>query len=230
MKASTWLMIPLALALTIGLPVAAVAAGSGDGHGDAHAPPINWFNIDYAELDAEGHKLEPGAKHSMAPPLGLAIMNFAAFFMLLVWKGGPPISNYLRSRHTSIKEALEEGKRLREEAAAQLEEYGAKIKGVEAEVDALIADVRASAEGEKKRIIEQAEAQAELMRKNAEAQIAAEVSRARAELETEVMKAALAAAEALLRDKATNADHQKLIDGFLVDLADAGAPTTEKPA
>ena len=145
MKASTWLMIPLALALTIGLPAASIAAGGGDGH----APPINWFNLDYAELDAEGQTLEPGAKHSMAPPLGLAIMNFAAFFMLLVWKGGPPISNYLRSRHTSIKEALEEGKRLREEAAAQLEEYSAKIKGVEAEVDALIADVRASAEGEK---------------------------------------------------------------------------------
>jgi len=196
------------------------------GHGEtasAHhkAPPINWFEFGYSDLDVYGEKLVPGSttQHHMSPPLVLALMNFGVFFFILVWKAGPPIKTFVRTRHTSIKEALEEGQRLREEAEAKLAEYTKKIGGVEAEVAALIDEVRASAESEKQRIIGDAERQAEHMTKVAEQQIAAEIARARAVLKQEVMAAAVIATEAMLREKATAADHQKLIDGFLGDLA-----------
>lgn len=231
MKCKSWLFLPLVALLAAGMPAVAVAGGGANAEAGGHheAPPINWFELGYKDLDVHGHALEAGSGHHMAPPLGLALMNFAAFIFLLVWKAGPPMSSYLRGRHDSIKESLEEGKRLRDEAAQRLEEYATKIKGVESEVDALIADVRATAEDEKKRIIADAKAQAELMQRQAEAQIAAEVSRARAELEKEVMAAALAAAETILREKATAADQQKLIDSFLVELP-AAQSATETPS
>jgi F-type H+-transporting ATPase subunit b len=233
------LTLVASLALAAGIAGTAFASGGGGETEGHHGPAkINWFELGYDELDTEGRTLtrerlivgedgEPVEQEPMAPPLGLAFMNFAVFAFILVWKAGPPIKSFVQTRHTTIKEALEEGKRLRDEAAGKLEEYSARIRGVEAEVDKLIADVRAAAEDEKKRIIADAERQAEQMKKAAEDQIAAEIERARGELEKEVMTAALAAAEKMITEKATAADHQKLIDGFLVDLADAGADAPE---
>jgi F0F1-type ATP synthase membrane subunit b/b' len=66
-----------------------------------------------------------------------------------------------------------------------------------------------------------AEAQAAAVKKDAEQRIAAEIQRARVELAREVSLAATAAAEKLLRDKATAADHTKLIDTFVKDVEQA---------
>lgn len=210
----------------VGTPLGEEAAPGGHaGHG-AHVPPINWFEFGYKDLNVQGHELEPGGER-MAPPLLMALINFAIFGFILVWKGGPPIKRYLSARHTEIKSSLEEGQRLRDEASEKLAGYTAKIAGVEKEVDALINDIRVSAEAEKKRIIADAERQAQTMKKNAEAQVAAEVARARAELEREVLYKAVEIAEQLLREKATATDQQKLVDTFMADLGQAS--TTASP-
>ncbi|HUH00539.1 MAG TPA: ATP synthase F0 subunit B [Kofleriaceae bacterium] len=224
MKRSMFALAPLALALGLGLGAGdAVAAPSGSA--EPHA--INWFEFGYKDLDVQGHQLEPGAER-MAPPLLMALINFAIFGFILVWKAGPPITRYLSARHTEIKHSLEEGQRLRDEASEKLAGYTAKIAGVEREVDALINDIRASAETEKKRIIADAERQAESLKKNAEAQIAAEVARARAELEREVLHKAVEIAEQILREKATATDQQKLVDTFMADLVQAGEATSPR--
>jgi F0F1-type ATP synthase membrane subunit b/b' len=227
MKRFALMLAPFVLAL--GLAGAAYAAEnegaqSGDEAGakaehedETKVDAINWFNLGYRDLDVEGAKLQTG-KERMPPPFGLALMNFAVFAGILVWKAGPPLRRFVEQRHISIKDALAEGRRLRKEAEEKLAEYDSRIAGVQSEVDELLAEVRESAAREKERILADAERQAAAMKKTAESQIAAEIERARAELEREVMAAAVAAAETLIRDKATPADHKKLVDGFLDDL------------
>lgn len=217
-KRAVFALALLGMALSLGLAAGDALAASPAGE----VPPINWFDFGYKDLDVQGHELQPGEQH-MPPPLGMALINFTIFAFILVWKAGPPIKTYLSARHTEIKAALEEGQRLRDEANEKLSEYSKKIAGVEKEVDVLINDIRVSAEEEKKRIIADAERQAETMKKNAESQVAAEVARARTALEREVLHKAVEIAEQLLREKATAADQQKLVDTFMSDLSQGAA-------
>jgi len=211
---------PFLLVAAIATP--AVASGGGSSPAD-----WNWFDISYKSKDAAGGELSQG-ESPMNPPALFALINAFIFFGLLVWKGGPPIQKFLKQRHLTIKEALEESARLRDEAKDKLDEYTKRIANVEAEVEKIFAEIRADAEAEKKRIIAAAEAQAESIKASAEERIAAEMAQARVELEREVVTAAIDAAEKLIRVTATPGDHKGLIDGFITDIA-ADAPAGAQP-
>jgi|GEM_PF-721550 len=210
-------LLTLATMLVLLAPVSALAepdahgaaeAGHGGGHGDGH---INWFSFDYGE-----------GKTYANPPLGFAILNFAILISLLVKFGGPKIRQSLASRHDSIKNALEEGARLRKEAQAKLEEYKERISKVDAEVEQLVSEIRAQAEEEKKRILEEAEKQAAAMKKDAEDRINAEIARARRLLEAEVVSVAVDATEKLLGEHTQANDQARLVDTFISSLGTAG--------
>ncbi len=195
-----------------------------EAHGSGSPADWNWVDFSYGDKDAQGGKLEKG-EEKMAPPVLFALINFAIFAGILFWKAGPAIKKFVQQRHVTIKEALAESARLRDEAKQKLAEYSEKISGVDAEVDQLIAGIRADAEAERKRIIAEAEAQAAAMQRDAEQRIAADLQRARRELEREVVAAAIATAEKLIREKATPSDQHKLIDGFITGLAEDSKKT-----
>jgi F-type H+-transporting ATPase subunit b len=207
-------------------PHAAAAHGeSGHGEAAAHggheaprgAPPVNWTDFGYKDKDVHGGKLDKGDE-PMAPPLVLALLNFAIFAGILYWKAGPALSKYLANRHETIKNALEEAAKLQEEAKEKLKEYSERIADADSEVNELIEQIRKDAEAERERIVADAEAQAERMRKEAEARIESEFIRARRELEREVVAKAMALAEQQLRDTTTQVDQTTLVTGFISDL------------
>jgi F-type H+-transporting ATPase subunit b len=123
-----------------------------------------------------------------------------------------------QDRSDQIKTALEEAAALRAAAQAKLDEYGKKLAAADAEIAAMVEGMRKDAEAEKARVIAAADAQAIAMKKDADERIAAEIDRARASLAREVSRAATSAAEKLVRERATSADHGKLIDAFIADL------------
>ncbi len=192
---------------------AAQTAEAGDDARPAGAPDMNWVgeNPDSTE-EIMGDEAQPAI---------FMFINFAVFAGLLFFVGGPPLRRYLRSRHSVIKDALDEATKLREEAKGKLEEYGQRIADVDSEVDALVERVRADAEEEKERLIEEGRQQAERMKKDAESRIAAEFANARREIEREVVAAAVAAAERILRDKTTAEDKNALVDAFIADVESA---------
>jgi F-type H+-transporting ATPase subunit b len=211
--------------LSIAAVVAALAlAGSGaafaadDAHGEhggvGHVPDMNWVGE-----NPEGD----------GPPAILMFVNFAVFAGLIIYFGGPAIRRHLESRHTLIKDALDEASKIRAEAQAKLEEYSERIAGVDREVDELIKQVKADAEAEKQRMIEEGRQQAERMKRDAEDRIAAEFARARHEIEREVVTAAVAAAETILRDKATADDKRALVDAFITDIQSSKASGSAAP-
>ena len=215
----------------------AADAHAADGHG--HHDPTHDFNFTtgvpfgYKDLDIKGGPLGDGKlglganapavptgekEEPMSAPFILMLVNFGILLLILAKLGGPVARKTAQDRSDQIKTALEEAAALRAAAQAKLDEYGKKLAAADGEIAAMVEGIRKDAESEKQRVIAAADAQAIAMKKDAEERIAAEIDRARASLSREVSRAASAAAEKLLRERATSADHGKLIDAFIVDL------------
>jgi F-type H+-transporting ATPase subunit b len=208
------------------------AAPDTEVHGHGHHDPskhFNWFDVGYKKKDEYGGKLGDGhqgpqetpGEEPMSAPFALMLLNFGLLLVILAKFGGPAARKMAETRSDQIKGALDEAAKLRNAAADKLSEYGAKLSAAEAEMKSMLEGMRADAEAERARIMAAAEAQAAAVKKDAEQRIAAEIQRARVELAREVTLAATAAAEKLLRDKATAADHTKLIDTFVRDVEQA---------
>lgn len=193
----------------------------GDGHGAGHdknpSAHFNWTDTDYKTKDKYGGTLESG-EESMSPPFALLLMNFAIVLFIVGWKVAPPIKRYARNRHDTIKSDIDKASEVLEEAEKLLKEYRTKGEAAEKEADALIEDIRTSAEAEKERIKKEAEEQAAALQRDADSRIAAELAKARGEIEREVIAAAVAAAEKLIREKTTDDDKGKLVETFLGDM------------
>ncbi len=155
----------------------------------------------------------------MSPPFVFMLVNFALLLGILAKWGRPAARKIAETRHEQIKSALDEAKKLRDEAAKKLADYESRIKDVDAEVAKLMAGIRADAEADKKRILEAAERQAAQMKRDAELRIAAEIELARADLAREVTAAAATATEKLLRDRTTADDQKKLVSTFISGMS-----------
>lgn len=228
---------PLALTLCLAAPgraehvhaeVATQATGSEGAHHVLVNPIQNFADSlwDYRDKDEHGGSLEPG-EHKMPAPFALALVNFAALLFLVGKFAAPSFTRMVRERHTSIAEALKEGARLRDEARKTLDEYQTKLASLQGEIDALVATIRAEAEVEKKRLLDEAQARAERMKVDAEKQIQAEIQRVRTTLEREVVVQAVVMAEKLLMDKTTDADQRKLAETLVTSLK-APPPATSR--
>jgi F-type H+-transporting ATPase subunit b len=197
------------------------------GHGDPSAH-FNWVDFGYRSKDVYGGTLDEG-EEPMSPPFIMMIFNFAVVVVILMWKVRPAIRRSVAKRHDTIKAALEEASLLREQARAKLEEYTNQLARAEKEIEQMVTDIRQGAEAEKQRILADAEAQARALERDAEQRIAAEIERARADLEREVVAAAVAVAERLIREQATKSDHTQLVDDFIQDVTNQ-AQADSRPA
>jgi F-type H+-transporting ATPase subunit b len=220
------------------------------GHGGGHGDPTKHFNwagnwFSYGSKDVYGGPLGDGKmvdhdgkvvmdshgkvaeEEVMSPPFVFMLLNFGLLLLILAKFGGPAARKLAQERHDQIKTALDEAAKLRDAAAKKLAEYETKIKDVDAEVKKLVDGIRADAEADKKRILENAARQSEQMKKDADSRIAAEIELARAALTKEVTLAAAGATEKLLREKMTTDDQTKLVSTFITDVA---ATSTQKEA
>lgn len=233
------------LLLSSGAPLVAFAEGE-EGHGEAGAPAhhevptecptalsesadeqcfvywenhINWFSFDYKA----GPDQAPEHRH-MPPPFAFALINFA-IFAAIMWKlAAQPLADFVRTRHTTIRKDLDEAQALHKEAEARLREYQQKIAGLDAEIDALLVQVKQEAQAEKARIIAEAERQAATLKQEAEAQIQVELRRMQRALKAEAVNAAMAAAEQILKTRTTTDDQVKLAERFVSEIEKPAAP------
>lgn len=224
---------PLALTILLAAPAAGESEQPvGEGHAPAVAehhvvtnPIQNFARLHYGK-DAHGGTWEAG-EEKMPPPFLGALFNFAIFLFLLGKFAWPSIGRFVRDRHDQIAKQLDESARLRAEAQKKLEEYSAKLASVQGEIDRMVAQFRAEAEADRKRILAEAEVTAARLVRDAEMQVQAEIQRVRAALERETVLAAVAMAEKMFREKATDADQKALAERFVRDL-EASAATGRK--
>jgi F-type H+-transporting ATPase subunit b len=205
---------------------------------------FNFFNFDFRGKDefggtfGDGVMVDPhtGAvvkdehgeraeEEPMSAPFVLMLLNFGVLLLILAKWGGPVARKLAQERHDQIKTALDEAAALRDEAQKKLTELEQKVKNVDVEVKQIVDDIRMSAEADKARILETAQAQAAQMKRDAESRIAAEIEYARKALQKEVTLAAANATEKLLKEKVTADDQTKLVSTFITNM-----PNTRKEA
>ena len=198
------------------------------------ADPTRGFN--FTDLHYTGSPLggppavknAEGEEEGIPAPFLYLVGNFLLLLAILAWKGAPMARQSAEKRHTEIKKALDEAASLRAQAKQKLDEYDAKLSAAEKEITAMVEGMRADAEADKKRIIAAAEAQAAALKKDADERINAEILRARTLLTREVANAAAAAAETMIRDKASAGDQSKLVDTFIADVAKSAPVAKER--
>ena len=227
-----------------GHPAAGHAAGAGEHHEDP-SQNFNWFKgipFGYNSLDAKGGPLGDGKlgtgpnaptvsateEEKMSAPFILMFVNFGILLLILAKYAGPAARKMAESRSDQIKNALDESAKLRQQAFDKLEEYKIKLADADAQINKMVADMRAIADADKTRILDNAAKQAEALKRDAEARIAAEIARARIELKREVSLVAAAAAEKMLRERATGADQTNLVDTFIADLMQVPVATSKE--
>ncbi len=147
------------------------------------------------------------------------LVNFALLMLVLNWL----LFSKLRAGHARqrerIKGELERATEAREKAEGLLAKYEAKLDALAVEVEEIKDSARSTAEEEKKRILEEAQAEAEKIKAGATTAAELESERRRKELEGEIVDRAVEAAEKAIRAKFGAADQRKMVDDYVGEVA-----------
>ncbi len=143
------------------------------------------------------------------------VLNFVVFLAVVIYFGRKPVRSFLADRRRGIENDLDAARRELEQAESRLADCRRRMEQVDREMEEMRAAVRDQTEGERRRLLAEAQAAAERIRRDAQAAVQQEVQRARARLRAEVADAAVALAGDLLRDRVGPADRERLLDHFV---------------
>ncbi len=159
---------------------------------------------------------------------GLMIWTLVIFgitlFILRRYVFGP-VGAAIEKRRADISTSIEEAERARDEAAALLEDYRARLAEARKEADLLREQARKEAEKQGQELVAQAQAQRDRVLSDAETQIEAQARAAASGLRDDVVTLALMAAEKVSRRSLSDDDHRRLIQEA-IDEADLSVVST----
>lgn len=185
--------LPLAMAALLLFGAAVTFAATDGGHGDEGAK--GWVATDTYR-----------------------VMNFAVLAIGLFLVLRKPVSQALSGRIQGIKEQLAELEEKKAAAEAKLVEYDAKMAELDKEAETLVAEYIKQGEDAKARILKEAEVAAQKLKEQASKNIEYEFQQAKAALKVEIVEKALAKAEAIIKDKISSEDQEKLVDEYLAKV------------
>jgi F-type H+-transporting ATPase subunit b len=143
-------------------------------------------------------------------------INAAVLIGILVYLLKGPLVRYFSERRENIRKELEEAKAARNAAEAQLREYEQKLAGMEAELEKMRADMKKAADAESEKVVANAERMSEAIVESAKVTAEQEVRKARTRLKNEAVDMAMQMAEALIQEKISAEDQQKILEDYLV--------------
>ena len=174
-----------------------------------------------AALAAEEGGEAPGGSALITPSPGLFIWTVITFaiLLLLLWKTAwKPLLNAVETRERGIRDAQDNARKDREQAAAMLAEQRDLVAQARRERAEALAAGQRDAERLKAEILDEARRQKEELLKQADAQVQAGLRQARAELRATTAEAAIAVAEKLLSRSLDDATQRRLVEEHLADL------------
>lgn len=141
-------------------------------------------------------------------------------FCAMLWKAGVPgqMAKALDGRAETIRNELDEARRLREEAQALLAEYQKKQREAESEAKAIVDNARREAEALAADTRRSMAEQLERRKKMAEEKIARAEAQAIAEVRSLAVDGALAASAKILAAKTSGSTAGSLIDASIAGL------------
>ncbi len=150
-------------------------------------------------------------------------VNLILLVGVLVFVARKPVMAYLGDRRTGIQENLDGAEQLLRDSENRLQEWNAKVDGMEAEVADIRRLAHRAAEQERERIVADAQAMAERIKRDATSAVARETRRAQVALREEASQLAVQLAADLLGEKVTDEDRDRLVDEFVTRVESGGA-------
>jgi F-type H+-transporting ATPase subunit b len=189
--ASGWLRATVAfLALGAGLLLAGAAAAS----------------------EAGGHG---GVSPEKVQDLIWRTVNFVVFAAILIKLLAKPAKNFFAQRSQDVAQNLDDLEAKKAAAQAAVKEAEARLVAVAKEREAILQQYLAEGENEKAKILDKANAVAERIKEMARVSIEQETKKATQSLKEEVVDQATQLAMDLIKEKATYADQQGLVEEYL---------------
>jgi F-type H+-transporting ATPase subunit b len=133
-----------------------------------------------------------------------------------------PVGQAVEKRRSEIAQSIEESERARDEAAALLEDYRTRLAEARKEADSLREQGRKDGEKQGAELVAQAQGQRDRVLSDAESQMEAQARAAASGLRDDVVALALLAAEKVSRRSLSDEDHRRLIQEA-IDEADLSA-------
>ena len=154
----------------------------------------------------------------LRPDPGLFIWTVITFLVLLAilarfaWR---PLLNALESREQSIRQALDDAQKAKQELERLEQESMQITRKARAEAEAIIASSRADAERLREEMRQKARSEADAIVKNAERQIQLETARAVQQIRAEAVDLSLQIASKILQRNLSKEDNERLIEDTL---------------
>ncbi len=144
---------------------------------------------------------------------------FLVFLGVIFYYGAPrAIGKALDARAEAIRNELDEARRLRDEAQSLLADYQRKSREAESEAKAIVEQAKREAEALAAETRQNLTESVERRTKLAEEKIARAEAQALSEVRGVAVENAIAAAEKILKERATGATASTLIDSSISDL------------
>ena len=173
-----------------------------------------------------GTALAAGGAASTAPPVEALLrhgINLVALIALLFVALRSPVSDFLKFRRSQVADQLDSSWEAKTEAEAKYAELQGRLDNFEAEIERIMNTVRADAQNEQKRLLEQAEKSAAQLQTAAKRSIDEEVRRVRQALRAEAIDLAVQMAEDLLTQEIAASDQGRLASEYLTKMEEATA-------
>ena len=163
----------------------------------------------------------PSGSSLITPQVGLIFWTTLTFVILLLllgrfaWK---PLLGAIEARERGIRDALDQARREREEAAALLQQHRELINQARRERAEVVAEGQKDAARLKAEILDEAKKQRELVLQQTEAQVKSMVRQAKEELRGMAADLAIQAAGKLIGRNLDDSVQRKLVEDYLSDL------------
>jgi F-type H+-transporting ATPase subunit b len=213
MRALTSLIVALVL-----LSAAPALAAGGGGEGDHGPGEINWFHGMIGEKEGlkEGNLLF--RPKGTPPPFGAWLINTAILFYVVGRFSARPVSDALKKRKKTIMLGIDEAQKMKDDAAARLEDYEEKLAHVNDEIERVKREMREAGEVERERILADARDKRVRVERDARILIEQELKAAREQLLQETVTSAVRSATELLSKQASQQDDERLCQEYLTAL------------
>jgi len=185
---------------------------------------------DGAAAEGEAHEGEHGGPVTLEgilhnPEFWTAALNFSLLVVLLRRFGKAPLADFLSGRRKQMEQAINEAAAAKAAAEGRLKEYNDRLAQLDQELAKLRADLVAAGEEDKKRIVADAEENARRTKRETEALVDQHAKQLVSQVRSDLIDAAVAAAEQLVRAQIGPADQQRLADSYRQQIAAAPRAT-----
>lgn len=164
----------------------------------------------YASAAAEAEHHAPSINDIWFP-----LANFLIYAFIIVKFAFPLIRDFLKSRHDEVVSTVSQAAAKKQAAEALVNEYRAKLSGLDREVQSIHASLREEGEREKNRLVRESQTTAVKIQEDANFLAEQEVKMARQKLREEMADQAEATARQLIERNLSGADQNRLVDDFI---------------